>query len=431
MFWVKFWSFVMGYLNIIVESKEVEKLVNMAVSRGIYLWDICQIGPDKVLLKSRVSSFRALRHIVRRTGGRMRIKEKKGIPFYTAKVMKRQMLIIGGIACIAILYIMSSFIWFIEIEGNKKVSSKVILNEAEKFGLYVGTAKWKFDSAQLEKQLRNNLPQLSWVGISVTGTKAKIKVAEKTEAPLSEDQPAHIIAEKSGLIEEVLVKTGQAVIEEGKLVKKGDLLISGIVTTETEAPPGSGTEESEEQEPEEIITQRYVRAKGIVKARVWYEGYGEAQLISQKTVKTGRYSRVLQLKIGSNSITLQGSEKIPYKNYTESRKVKRVPGWRNIRIPVEVVTTNYYETKKLEERHSWTEAIQLARALAEKQLDNVMPAKAKVVNQKMHIIKTNEPNIVRVKISVETQENIGIAKPLKQGEMHGEPLRQDQEVRHN
>ncbi|GAB4268695.1 sporulation protein YqfD [Thermincola ferriacetica] len=430
MFWVRFWSYLMGYLTLLVEGEAVEKLVNMAVSRGIYLWDIRWLGPQKILLKARVSSFRALRHIIKRTGGKMKIKNKKGLPFATAKVLRRKMMVVGALTCVAVLYILSSFVWFIDVAGNKKVSTDIILKTAEKAGLYTGTAKWKLDSSEVEKRIKTELPGISWVGINITGTKAIIRVAEKVTPPVEDDRPAHIVANKTGLIEEVLVLSGVAAAKEGEMVKKGDLLISGIIESEIEAPiEKENPEQLLEGEKQKVIRRRFVRARGIIKARVWYDGYGEAQLKTVKTVETGRYVRKIVVKLGQKSISIQGSARVPFKSYIKKEEVERLPAWRNLKIPVEVLITYYYETKPVTEKIAFDEAKKLAIQKAKSQFK--LPAQVKLLKEKTYIIKTKEPDLVRVKVMVETLENIGSVRPLTQNEMKYETLEKKQEVRHN
>ncbi len=430
MFWVRFWSFVMGYLTLMVEGKSVEKLVNMAVSRGIYLWDIHWLGPDKVMLRARVSSFKALRHIVKRAGGRLKISEKRGLPFKTAKMMRRQMMVVGALVCITLLYIMSSFVWFVEVTGNEKVTTKAILEKAEEAGLYTGTAKWKLEPGDVEQQIKNELPGLSWVGVSITGTKARIKVAEKVEAPVTDDTPANIVAQKAGLVDEILVLSGTAAAKEGEMVEKGDVLISGVIKTELDAPV-QDTSQGEEEKPEKIIKTKFVRAKGIIKARVWYESYGESPLKFENQVKTGNYCRDVDIKIGKNLYTLYTSDTQPYKRYIKVVQVKRLPQWRNIKFPVELVTTYYYETKTVKEQLSFAEAKAKALEKAESQLQKVMPAKAKVKRRKVSFLNTKEPNLIRVKLIIETQEDLGVVQPLSKEEMNPDFYQKNQEVNIN
>lgn len=85
---MKFWSFVIGYVTLLVEGAGLEKFLNMAVSRGIYLWDIVWLDPQKIRLKVRISAIRALRHIARRTHCRFHIQAKEGLPFTAARFKK-------------------------------------------------------------------------------------------------------------------------------------------------------------------------------------------------------------------------------------------------------------------------------------------------------------------------------------------------------
>jgi len=414
MFLMKFWSFIVGYVTLLVEGDGLEKLVNMAVSRGIYLWDIVWLDPQKIRLKVRISGIRALRHIARRSRCRFRIQDKEGLPFTLARLRKRQMLVLGAVACLLGLYLMSSFIWFIEIEGNKQVSKNDILKSAEIAGLQMGTFKGKTNTDQISRLILTDLPRLSWVGVEITGTKAIIRVAEKTLKPPVDNSPAHIVAAKAGLVEEVLVLTGMPVVKEGDTVSRGEILISGIV--QPEAAPLEQPDEDSADEPDEglqdIPKPRVVRAQGIVRARVWYEGYGESPVVAAGSRKTGRQTRTVSMKILDKEIILKGSRHNPFQDFERVRTVKRLPVWRNIRIPVEIVTTEYYETRAFRENLGYRKALTVAEAAAREQIKKQMPRGAKILTETSEEINTNDHNLVRIRIMAETMEDIGAVKVI-------------------
>ena len=415
MFLTKFWSYIVGYVTLLVEGDSLEKLVNMAVGRGIYLWDIVWLDRRRIQLKVRISGIRALRHIARRSRSRFHIQNREGLPFTAAQLRRRQMLVLGAAACLLGLYLMSSFIWFVEIEGSKKVPKAEILKSAEIAGLQMGTYKSKVNTDQISRLILTDLPQLSWVGVEVTGTKAIIRVAEKTIKPPRDNAPAHIIATKSGLIKELLVLTGMPVIQEGDTVNAGEILISGIVE-----PPVKEPEENPdqvEQQPLEPPQTRYVRAQGIVRARVWYEGYGESAIVTAGSSKTGRQLRTISMKIMDKEIILKGERKTPFKTFERVRTVKRMPYWRNIRIPVEIITTVNYETRDFRENLGYRKALTAATDTARSQVRKQLPKEAKVLNETSEEIATNDKNLVRVKILTETLEDIGVVKDIPKDQL--------------
>lgn len=415
---MKFWSFVIGYVTLLVEGAGLEKFLNMAVSRGIYLWDIVWLDPQKIRLKVRISAIRALRHIARRTHCRFHIQAKEGLPFTAARFKKRQMMVLGAVVCLLGLYLMSSFIWFVEIEGNKQVSKEDILKSAEVAGLQMGTFKNNVNTDKITKLILTDIPRLSWVGVEITGTKAIIRVAEKTIREPVDDSPAHIVAAKAGLIKEILVLEGMPVIQEGETVSTGEILISGIVqpvVPPEEQPDADG--DGRPDSPQELPQPRFVRAQGMVRARIWYEGYGESPIISTGVRKTGRQARMVSIKILDKEIFLKGSRKNPFQSFERVRTAKRLPVWRNIRIPVEIVTTEYYETRAYRENLGRRNALTAAKAAAREQLRKQLAKGARILAENIEEIKTKDRNLVRIKVLTETLEDIGKVKAIPRDQL--------------
>lgn len=409
----KLGSFFVGYVTLIVKGAGLEKFVNMAVSRGIYLWDIVWLDQRKIRLRARISAVRALRHIGRRTGCRFHIEAKSGLPFAAARFRKRQMMVLGAGVCLLGLYLLSSFVWFVRVEGNKQVSKEEILKSAEIAGLQMGTFKRRVDTDRISRLVLTDLPRLSWVGVEITGTKAIIRVAEKTVKKPVDTAPAHVVAVKTGLIKEILVLEGQPVVQEGDTVNAGEILISGIVRPVL--PPEEQKDEDHDGRPDpppEPAKPRYVRAQGMVRARIWYEGYGESPIVSAGLRKTGRQARAVSIKILDKEIFLKGGSKDPFQDFERVRRVKRMPVWRNIRIPVEIITTEYYETRTFRENLGHGKALVAARNTARAQIRKQMPKGAKILVETVEEINTRDRNLVRVKILTETLEEIGAVKAI-------------------
>lgn len=408
MFLFKFWSYIVGYVIISVEGQNLEKLINMAIGRGINLWDTSLAKESYMVAKVRVSGFMALRHIARKLGCRLKIRGKRGLPFFYAKLGKRKMLAIGALGSILTLYVLSSFIWFVEVKGNDKISSAKIIDLARDNGLTRGVLKWQIDSDRIEKDLGNQIPQIAWISIEIKGIKAVIKIAEKVYGEKKElVKQAHVVAGKDGVIQEVLVLTGIATVKDGDTVKKGQILISGII----EAPPEAKETEKlplEEQKP--TVEPKFLKAEGIVRARVWYRGYGEAPIVEEGLRPTGNTASNLSIKIGTKEIVLKGPKVHGFKAFKKAKKVKKVPGWRNMTIPVEVITTNYYELAPYRENLGPQGAAQLATNLAKKKLVTQIPVRAKIVHQEVKKVEAGETNLVRVELIIETLEDIGVTK---------------------
>lgn len=413
MYLFKLAAYLSGYVVLLVTGEAPEKFVNMAASRGIYLWEVTRIGEGAILMKVRVSSVKPLRHIARRTGCRFKIRARRGVPFMVTSLRRRKSMALGLALFLTGLYLLSSMVWFIDIKGNQRLAEAEILGAAAEAGLKKGVMKWQVNTAAVEARIEEKLPLVSWTGVYIKGTRVTIEVAERI-VPAEEDRrPAHIVAGKAGLIKEVLILTGHPAVKEGDTVVPGQVLISGAIPP-PEEPNKPGEEKKPEKGPKIIKPLRYVQARGIVRARVWYEGYGEAEITETGRRLTGRSETRLSMKFSGKEIILAGSQKIPYKLYESETFVKRAPQWRNINIPVELVTVKYLEMQEYREDRGRGGARRAAEEKALEAINRQLPKDARIQERRLEEVVTGQPeNLVRVKAVVETIEDIGVERHFK------------------
>jgi similar to stage IV sporulation protein len=93
-----------------------------------------------------------------------------------------------------------------------------------------------------------------------------------------------------------------------------------------------------------------IRANGIIKARVWYESYGESELVTTIYERTGRQEIGVTLKIGQQEFQLKKVAEKPEKLVEVEVFNKKLSWWRNHDIAVESSISTYYElnAKKVE-----------------------------------------------------------------------------------
>lgn len=405
----KLMSYLAGYVRIAVKGDAPEKFVNMAASRGLYLWDIARSGDGGVCLKTRVSAVRPLRHIARRTRCRFHIESRHGIPFWLSRLQRRKVLAAGFVLFIGSLYFLSSLVWTLEVKGNKLLETAQIMAIAEEAGLKKGIFKWQFEPAKVEAAIEERLPLVSWSGVYIKGTRVTIEVAEKVIPEKKDLRPAHVVAAKAGVISEVLVFEGLSAAKEGDTVLPGQILISGVIP-----PPGEQEKPDKVNPPKERKPPRLVHAQGIVRARVWYEGYGEAKVVETGLRPGGKQAVRYSIKFHDKEIIIANAQNTSFEQFEQEISIKRLPSWRNITLPVELVTIKYIEMVDYREDRGPEGARRLAGELALQSAQKQMPAGARLVKQRFEEVHAEYPeNLVRVKVVLEVIEDIGVEKVFK------------------
>ena len=317
------------------------------------------------------------------------------------------MLALGSIIFLLGLYGLSSFVWFVEVKGTEDLSIREVKEIAEKKGVRTGAIIGNLDVDKLEVQIQEEHPKIAWVGISITGTKVTIEIAEKVLIPETLDhQKANLVAKDHGIIAEMLVLRGTPQVKEGDRVEKGQILISGVVYPEiiinqdgTTSPTG---------EPE------FVRARGVVRGRVNHSIIASCPLTETIVKYTGRQNQQVILAYSNYNIIINGPKEIPFENYKLDVNSKNILSWRNIKVPVEIITKVFVETEREIITHGYEGAFQEAIKRAETTLQQQLSPGARVINKEVKLNPTglNTQGLVEVEVIWECIEDIGIHEPL-------------------
>jgi similar to stage IV sporulation protein len=107
----------------------------------------------------------------------------------------------------------------------------------------------------IEREVMIHTPDAVWLGITVEGVVAEVKVVKRKKAP-APAKFCNIVAARDGVISKMVVVRGMPVVNEGDTVARGDLLISGV-------------EWISDSETGELFKNE-TAASGIVEAKVWY-----------------------------------------------------------------------------------------------------------------------------------------------------------------
>lgn len=239
-----------GYVSFKAEGGFAERFVNLCTLRHIPLWNLKR---DKNCLyaETTVKGYKSIRLPASRSGARVKMTAKKGLPFFINSNRKRRGLLIGLFASFAVVILLHSMLWSITVTGNKNISEEEILKVFEAEGVKIGALKSRIDVEKTAYNAQKAKPEILWASVNIKGSRAEIVVKEVTPSPEfpNTDIPMNVVACEDGEITAVNASVGEEAVKVGDLVLKGDLLISGTL----EYPDG---------------TTCLVSARGGVKAKV-------------------------------------------------------------------------------------------------------------------------------------------------------------------
>jgi len=154
----------------------------------------------------------------------------RGFPYYRRKYAKRWGVPLGFVLFFLIVYASSAVVWSVEISGNEKFSDEEIVLMLRSSGFGEGTSYGSIDFELFQNDFPLNHPGISWIAVNMLGNKAFVEVRESNAQDSEEKQGAsNVIAAEDGQIAEILVAGGRPEVSPLQVVRKGELLISGIM----------------------------------------------------------------------------------------------------------------------------------------------------------------------------------------------------------
>lgn len=398
----RLWHYLIGYLRIDVYGEHPERFLNLAASQGLDLWDIVRTG-DRLRARIGLRDFLRIRPIARRSRCRPRIIGRHGLPFTTGRIKRRGLLVAGALLCALAIYLTTSVIWFIEVKGTEYLDPGVVKAAAAELGLRPGTFKYRIDRLAIENELPGKVVDISWAGVTLNGTRAVIEVVERAIKPPEPPQSGHIVARKKGFIHSVIVFSGRAAVKEGEMVKPGDPLIWGNQVKVIPPPEGSkgpGTEQ--------IV--KTMRARGTVRAIVWYTDFAQLPSVKETRTETGRRHDWAVMKMRATEILVRGSQDIPFSTYEVKQDRLNVPQWRNLKLPVEIIRYQAKEIRVVREEITEDRARELASRRLVQQVKVQLGSQDRIESVEARITQRGK-DFYTVRVDLQTIEEIGELQP--------------------
>lgn len=383
-----------GYLVIRAEGVFLERFLNICSVRGLDIRNIRRPGGERLVAEISVSSFFRLRQVCRRTGTRVRIVKRCGLPFLLHRYRKRKIALLGVAAALLLLWYTSNHIMGITVFGNQRISTETVLEELEETGVALGKSARNLDSSVIRNQLMRRLDDLAWIGINVNGSRVYVEVVERLEKEegVAMDQPCHLIAMRDGRVLGVEAGNGQTMVKVGAGVRQGDVLVSGIMDNP-------------------MVGYRLVHAYGKVWAETTYRAETEVPLVYQDWEESGRMRTRVSLRILDRTIPLT-PQKSPYSHYATEEETKEM------RLPVDLFPslffckTTYREQFPKERERTATQALETAKAVLEEELQKEIPAAAEELSREVEDTLT-ERGTLQVTMKVTCRENIAKEEPIE------------------
>ena len=290
-----------GCVTVEVRGFSVERFINLAAYKGLCLRELIRMEDGAARFRVSVKGFRSLRECTRKTRCKARIVGKAGLPFLLFRYRRRSVLALGAAMFVCALYLLTSFVWVIDIEGAVRLEEQSLRAFLAAEGLAPGARKSEIAPRMLEQMLLAEFGDIAFAHIQLTGTRAVLRMAETIPTPTqpAADDPCDLVARADGLILSIVTSRGTPMVKAGDVVRAGDILVSGTM-----------------QYGEEYGVQYtgYVHAQAEINAKLYYELEFDVPLSYMEKQFTDRRRIVYSLYFGKKLLRPYDPA-IPYVHY--------------------------------------------------------------------------------------------------------------------
>lgn len=386
---LRLWYYLRGYVIVEVNGKKISKFINFILHHNIMVWDVVKQG-ENLYFKTYIPTFKNIRPYLRKSGCRARVSKKVGIPFILNKYKKRKIFASGIALFMMILWVLSSFVWLVDVEGTIRLKEEDIIESLEIAGYATGKIKSKMDLREAEKYILKKYPDIVWTGITYEGTRMLVQVAEAIPKPSineKEESPTTIVAKKDALITYIATSKGKPTVKVGDVVKKGEVLISG------EMPIGA--------EDESLY---YSSSKGVVKGKTIYTAISKVPLLEERKQYLSNSSEHVSLEVLGTDITLYNGNYLNG-NFDVTTKFHQLSITKNFPLPIGVKIETRTPYKKVYHTTSVDEAKAKIYNTLCQDIESRIASEAKVLDKEINY--KQEGKIISGILKVTVEEEIG------------------------
>lgn len=396
---ISFLNFLRGYYRIRIKGPGSKRFLNLCTNKGILLWKLSRRQEGYEFFVSK-KDYETLLLVREKTNTVIQIEGKYGLPFFLYRYRKRKLFFVGMAGCFLLIYILSLFVWDIQIVGTMRYTKEEIEKYLAEKEIHTGVYKKKIDCASLEEEIREDFPDAAWVSCDLKGTRFRVHLKESIEKEEGEEQldqePKDIVASKDGTVVSIITRNGTPMVKKGDSVKRGETLISGVIYLYNEY--------------DELLETSLIRADGDIKAQTVYPyedrfslSYYEKSYTGAKKIRWNLYFGDYCFPIPGSDPTYESSDKIE-----ENHKLKL---GKNIYLPFSLEKTTICEYLPVKKRLTKEDAQKKAQKKKNLYLKKLQKAGLQIVNEKTQTRFLDEVCLTKGTITV--IEPIGKIRKIK------------------
>ena len=347
-------NFLRGMVCVRLIGLFPERMVNLCAQAGIDFWAMEWLDEHTVRFTTRRGSLGLLEELAVRAGCQVERESSRGLPDFLGRFRTRYAFLAGLAFALCAVSFLSRFVLTVEVSGNEQVPAAVILSQLRRLGVRPGAYGPALDRKQLAQEALVELKDLSWMAINLHGTRVEVIVREAIKEPERVDETGwfDIVAQADGIVTHIEPEQGDALVGDGDVVAREDVLISGTVTLE---PPLYS---------DQPVRYYQTHARGRVWARTWRTLTAAIPAETETKDYTGAEKSVWSVNFFGRRMKIFGNTGISWPMYDKITTVRPavLPGGRELPFSLHRETYREYLPRTVEVDR------EAARALLEERL---------------------------------------------------------------
>lgn len=257
---------ISGLVSLELTSADVAQSIRRITELGIEIYDTKFISELTVTFQIRRADYQRLAAYAKKRGITIKIRSRRGIYWKLRALTRRPVLVLGIAMILFVCWTVPGRIFFVEIQGNQSVPTRLILEAAEESGICFGASRREVRSEKMKNALLSRVPELQWAGVNTYGSRAVITVRERSVEESIEKAPgvSSIVADRDGIVLSCTVTRGNGLVTPGQAVQAGQTLISGYtdcgISIEATRAEGEILAQTSRALTVKTLSQRQVRA---------------------------------------------------------------------------------------------------------------------------------------------------------------------------
>lgn len=366
-----------SFYKLKITGKDVKRFLKQLYNLNIYFEEI-EFRKKELYVKVDDDNYKKIKKI--KTIYKIEIINLYGISKIKDIINKYNIFFICIIIGIILLNILGNMIFSIEIDIDNKEIKEIVNKELETYNIKKFSFNKSYNERKdiIEKILLNNKDTIEWIEIEKIGTKYIVRVEERIIKDKKEKcMPRNIVAKRDGLILNINSSAGEIKKSINDYVKKGDIIISGIITKNDEE-------------------KNRVCASGKVYAETWYQVSVEVPYNYKEIIYTRDYKRNI-------SITIFNKRKSLFKDF--DNYIIKEKSISNKILPIKISLENQQKIIKIDHIYTSEELDLKALEISKEKLKHLLKNNSTILLEKK--LKTIPKNsTIEVVIFFKVKEDI-------------------------